>query len=263
MTALIAAVFVASLLGSMHCAGMCGAFLAFAVAGDPAGPSPGRAHSRAALHAAYNGGRLVTYTLLGAIGGLLGAALDLGGSLAGVQNAAAVLAGAMMVGFGVVAVLRIRGVRIPRLPLPMALRNAVARGHRAALEWPPLTRAGAIGLLTTLLPCGWLYAFAITAAGTADPLYGAITMAVFWAGTLPVMLSLGIGLQSLTGSLRRRLPLLTSLLLVGVGLFTIAGRLATPAFARPPSGAAPAGVLTERVRALDADEMPCCAGEAE
>lgn len=259
MMALIAAVFTASLLGSAHCAGMCGAFLAFAVAGGDGSAPPA---SKAALHAAYNGGRLITYTILGALGGLLGAALNLGGSLAGVQSAAAILAGLLMVSFGLVAILRIRGVRIPRLPLPMALRNTVARGHRAALGWPPFTRAAAIGLLTTLLPCGWLYAFAITAAGTADPLRGAITMAVFWAGTLPIMLSLGVGIQSLAGPLRRRLPLLTSLLLVGVGLFTIAGRLATPAFADAPAAAVPADDLTQRVRALDSSQMPCCTGEA-
>jgi len=259
VTALIAAVFLASLLGSMHCAGMCGAFLAFAVAGDPAdAPAP----SKATLHAAYNGGRLITYTLLGAAAGLLGAALDLGGSLAGLQNTAAILAGSLMVGFGLVAILRSRGVRIPHMPLPMALRSAVARGHRAALGRPPVARAAAIGLLTTLLPCGWLYAFVITAAGTANPLLGALTMAAFWAGTLPIMLSLGVGLQSLTGSLRKRLPLLTSLLLVGVGLFTIAGRLAIPAFAAPQSSPQDApsttAELTAHVHTLDASESPCC-----
>lgn len=258
MTALISAVFVASLLGSMHCAGMCGAFLAFAVAPDGAGRGP----SKSALQAAYHGGRLLTYSMLGAAAGAIGAALDLGGSLAGVQRTAAILAGALMVAFGVIALLRARGVQLPRAPLPMTLRNAVAGGHRAAMDLPPLGRSLAIGLLTPLLPCGWLYAFAITAAGTANPATGALTMAVFWAGTLPVMIGLGVGLQSLTGALRKRLPVLTSLLLVGVGLFTMAGRLATPAFANSSPDGPDFDAMTERVRSLDSSKMPCCSGEA-
>ena len=168
MTALISAVFIASLLGSMHCAGMCGAFVAFAVAGD------GRPQaSRASLNAAYNGGRLITYVALGAIAGSLGAALDLGGSMLGVQRTAAIAAGVMMIGFGGLAILRASGTRIPRLPLPGTLQRFVAAGHRIAFDLPPMTRALVVGLLTTLLPCGWLYAFAITAAGTASPALGA------------------------------------------------------------------------------------------
>ena len=251
MITLIVAVFIASLLGSMHCAGMCGAFLAFAVGG-------GESTSKAALNAAYNGGRLVTYTILGAIAGGFGAAVDLGGSAAGVQRAAAALAGAMMVGFGLIAVLRVMGVKVPRVPLPRALHSAVAGGHRRVMNWNPLARAGAIGLLTTLLPCGWLYAFAVTAAGTAGPLRGAATMAAFWVGTLPMMLSLGVGVQALTGPLRRRLPLITSLLLVGVGMNTLFGRLTMPAMGAPNPPPASLEQLTRHVNQLDSTEAPCC-----
>jgi sulfite exporter TauE/SafE len=253
MIALAAAVFLASLLGSTHCAGMCGAFLAFAVAGDDRPSQP-----RARLHAAYNGGRLFTYMTLGAAAGALGSAVDLGGSAVGIQRAAASLAGAIMLGFGLVAVLRLTGVRIPRAPLPRFLRDTAAAGHRAVLDWSPLARAGAIGLLTTLLPCGWLYAFVITAAGTADPLTGAATMAVFWAGTLPVMVGLGVGVQALAGPLRARLPMLTSLLLVGVGAAMLLGRLHAPAMAAAPRGPVGTEHLIEHVETLNSSEMPCC-----
>lgn len=50
-------------------------------------------------------------------------------------------------------------------------------------------------------------------------------MAVFWTGTLPVMLSLGAGLQRLTGPLRARLPVVTAATVVVLGLLTISGRL--------------------------------------
>lgn len=255
MTALIAAVFVASLLGSMHCAGMCGAFLAFAVTTGETGD----ARARARLNAAYNLGRLATYTVLGALSGALGAAVDVGGSALGVQSAAAVLAGSMMIVVGLIAVARAAGVRLPAAPVPASLRGTIARGHRAAMNLPPVWRATTIGLLTTLLPCGWLYAFAITAAGTASPLKGALTMAVFWLGTLPVMIGLGLSLQSLTGALRRRLPLVTSLLIVIVGLFTVAGRMTIPAFAH--AGSADASI--DRVNSLGDELPPCCIDQPE
>ncbi len=253
MTALILAVFIASLLGSMHCAGMCGAFVAFAVGSD------GTSVSRTSLNVAYNGGRLITYALLGALAGLLGAALDIGGSLVGVQQGAAILAGAMMIAFGAVAILRSTGARIPKAPIPVVLQRVVAAGHRVAFDLPPLTRATVVGLLTTLLPCGWLWAFAITAAGTGSPLLGALTMAVFWLGTLPVLLAVGVGVQTLTGALRRHLPVATSLLIVIVGLWTIVGRAQIPAM-HIEAGDVPVNIqqATQRVHSIDSEEMPCC-----
>lgn len=253
MTALAGAVFIASLLGSAHCAGMCGAFLAFAVAGDQQA-SP----NKAALHAAYNGGRLITYMTLGAFAGFLGAALDLGGSMVGLQRTAAALAGTMMVFIGLIAILRVSGIHIRKLPIPGAMQRLALQGHRAAAAMPPFSRALATGLLTTLLPCGWLYAFVITAAGTGNPGWGAATMAVFWLGTLPMMIGLGIGLQMLTGRLRRHLPIATSLLIVIVGLWTISGRWSilglTPDDARADSTSA-----ITRVKNLDAkDTCPLC-----
>ncbi|MFN0133950.1 MAG: sulfite exporter TauE/SafE family protein [Phycisphaerales bacterium] len=254
MMELIAAVFVASLLGSTHCAGMCGAFVAIAVTGE-AGPG------RAWLHAAYNVGRLTTYTTLGAIAGAIGAAVDLGGAAVGVQRAATVAAGAIMVVIGLAALLRLCGVRVPKPPVPGLMRRLAVRGHRGVMSWQPLSRAGAIGLLTTLLPCGWLYAFVITAAGTGGPLSGAATMAVFWLGTLPMMLALGIGVQQLAGSFRGKLPIVASIVIVGVGVMTVLGR--TTMQLPSPSGVRVSGepdAMIERVRGLKAEESSCCDG---
>lgn len=239
MFTLFSAVFIASLVGSTHCAGMCGAFVAFAV--GTSGAADAKPVSRRALAAAYNGGRLVTYVTLGCLAGSLGAALDLGGSLVGVQRAAMIGAASIMIGFGVIALLRQAGVRVPRMPLPGFMVRAARAGHTRAMGLSPVVRAGAIGLMTTLLPCGWLYAFVITAAGTAHPLYGAGVMAAFWMGTLPILVALGLGVRMISGPLERRLPLISSLLLVAAGLWTIGGRAVMPAISaeslRVPVGA--------------------------
>jgi sulfite exporter TauE/SafE len=260
MLALLGAVFTASLLGSLHCTGMCGAFIAFAVAGDDANAAP---VAKWKLNTAYNLGRLVTYALLGAIAGGVGSAVDLGGDAVGIRDGAAILAGLVMVLFGTVTVLRLGGFRIARLPLPPGLDRVVTRGHRAAMGLTPVRRAAMIGLLTTLLPCGWLYAFAISAAGTADPLLGAVTMAVFWLGTLPLMAALGAGIQKLAGPLRQKVPLATAMLLVCMGLYTVIARFDVPSLAR---------VMDAELHEADHDvigipvgsdpsSLPCCHGK--
>ena len=220
MTALALTVLGASLVGSLHCAGMCGGFVAFYA---------GAGGRRAGLgHAAYNAGRLAAYTTLGALAGALGAALDLAAAPAGIQRGAAALAGALIVLWGTRTLLETAGVRVARLAAPTALRGAVARGVAAVAAQPPLTRALVIGLLTGLLPCGWLYAFIVTAAGTGDPVRGAGLMAVFWLGTLPVMAGLGVAVQALAGSLRRWVPAACAVAMIVVGLLAVVRRLRPP-----------------------------------
>jgi len=87
-----------------------------------------------------------------------------------------------------------------------------------------MIRALIIGLCTTLLPCGWLYAFVITAAGTASPIFAAATMFAFWLGTLPMLVTMGAGVRSVLGPLQRRVPVATAIVLLAAGLYTIAGR---------------------------------------
>lgn len=220
MTALALTVLAASLVGSLHCAGMCGGFVAFYT---------GAGGRRQGLgHAAYNIGRLAAYATLGALAGALGAALDLASAPAGIQRGAAVLAGALIALWGTRTLLETAGVRMARLEPPAALRGAVARGVAAVAARPPATRALVIGLLTGLLPCGWLYAFIVTAAGTGDPLRGAGLMAVFWLGTLPVMAGLAVAVQALAGSLRRWVPAVCAVAMIVVGLLAVAGRARAP-----------------------------------
>lgn len=257
MTALLGAVLLASLLGSLHCAGMCGPFAAFAVIPGQ-GDAPDRGRLR--LHLAYHGGRLASYASLGALAGALGAALDLGGSLLGLQRGAAVLAGALMVGFGLLAMLRILGIRLPGSAPTRLLGRWIRRGHSLALGWSPLRRALTIGALTALLPCGWLYAFVLAAAGTGSPLAGALTLVAFWLGTVPILASIGVSVQKLTGWSGRRVQLAAALLVVVLGLLSISNRWdlsleSRAALADPPGNI---GEAVERVQALRSEEPPCC-----
>jgi sulfite exporter TauE/SafE len=218
VVALVTTVFVASLLGSVHCAGMCGVFVAVAVE-----PGTDPAVSRRRLQIAYNGGRLVSYATLGAIAGGVGRVVDLGGAAVGLQRGALLFAGAALVVFALSTLLGLAGVRLP-FRAPPTVRTPFVRWFGKLRSRRGQGRSFAIGALSVLLPCGWLYAFVVTAAGTGSIAGGALTMAVFWSGTLPLLLAIGAGIQRLAGPLRRKAPALAALALLIVGLAALAGR---------------------------------------
>lgn len=229
-----AAIALASLLGSLHCVGMCGGFVAVV-----AGSGTRRAWGPLL---AYQGTRGLTYALLGALAGLLGAGLEQGGALLGLQRAAGPLMGIALIALaigslwprkvepliGLATGPRPQGlVQRARLALTRALRE---RGARAA---------AAAGLLTALLPCGWLWAYVLFAAGTGSPTRGAIAMALFWAGTLPALFGVGL----LAGELRRRLgahaPRIAAVIMLTLGLLSLAGKLAPPLPSEPTPASQP------------------------
>ncbi|MBK8249690.1 MAG: sulfite exporter TauE/SafE family protein [Gemmatimonadetes bacterium] len=209
-------IFIASLLGSAHCAAMCGGFVCL-YAGEERGPLS---------HVAYNGGRLVSYLIVGTLAGLLGAGVENAALLVGISRGAAILSGALLLAWGTTLLLKALGIRVPlgttrfgqRLLAPLLARTRDAS---------PTVRAGTIGVLSALLPCGWLYAFAVTAAGTGSVPGALVVMATFWAGTLPAMATVGLGLQRLAGPLRPRLPMVTAVVVMLIGALSISGRLAT------------------------------------
>lgn len=221
MTETLVAVLMASLVGSLHCTGMCGAFVVLACAGEP---GTGQRPSRITLHIAYHSGRLFTYSFFGIAAGALGATIDLGGSLVGLQRVATVLAAAVLVVFGTVSLMRALGLRSCRATPAAWMVRLGERGHRAAWTLKPSTRAWVIGLLTTLLPCGWLYAFVVISAGTGNPLSGALVMAAFWLGTLPALTILGAVIRVVAGPFATRMPVLTAVALIGLGGFTLVTR---------------------------------------
>ncbi len=222
ITELLVPVAAASLLGSVHCAAMCGGFVA--LAGDGV-----RGRARILTQLTYNLGRLISYIALGTLAGALGHAVDLAGSAAGVGRSAAIISGSIMILWGLGALLETQGVRVlrGRVPVPDRLTRALA----SLRNRPPVWRALLLGLATTLLPCGWLYAFAVTAAGTGSPLHGALVMTAFWAGNAPLLLGLGVALSALVGRIRRYVPVLSAAVIFCVGLFTVTMRANLPAFA--------------------------------
>lgn len=184
--------FVTGLLTSVHCVAMCGGI-------NLSQSLPGRGKWSALL---YNAGRVVSYTLVGA---LLGAAgYLLGGSFVVsplLQGAVKLLAGAFMLLAGINLLGLFPALRRLRIPLPRL---------RGSSRLPFV-----IGLLNGLMPCGPLQAMQLAALGTGNPLNGALSMLFFSLGTVPLMLGLG-GLVALLGQRFARTVKLAGAVLVSV-----------------------------------------------
>jgi sulfite exporter TauE/SafE len=210
MLSLALAVMAASLMGSVHCAAMCGAFTCLYTGTVPGAAARGTTF---ALHAAYNAGRLVSYAALGVVAGSIGVAVGRG---------AALVAGVLLVIWGVGEVVRARGGMRHRVRVPAPWQRAMGSVVLRVQARSQMTRATVTGLVTTLLPCGWMWAFAAVAGGTGSRAGATLVMTAFWAGTLPVMLAMGAGAQRLTGRLRTHLPVVSAAAIVILGLASIA-----------------------------------------
>jgi len=240
----LAAVLGASVLGSLHCVGMCGGFVA-SVAG--ACDADGRRKLGPLL--AYQAARGSAYVSLGALAGLLGAGLDASAAMVGIQRVAGPLMGIVLIAMAVSAwrgstgsrgsrgssqALITPGLRPRRAPLDrLRLRLTLAVRERGA-------KAGAAaGLLTALLPCGWLWAYIAVAASTGSVTRGLAVMAAFWLGSVPALLGVGLLAGAFGRRLGRHAPRITAILLLALGLLSLSGKLGalliTPTHTEPPT----------------------------
>ncbi len=217
---------------------MCGGFVAFysgfGKQGYAADISP---RERAPLHLTYNLGRLLTYLTLGGLAGTIGASLNSAGELIGLQQIAAVAIGVLMIAWGLPGVFR---NSLPAMPHPNSasgsfLGDTWARVMRHQAAWSPKKRALITGLLSTFLPCGWLYSFVAIAAASASAPRGIAIMLFFWLGTLPMMLSIGHLIQRLAARSMNFIPRVTSALLVIAGLLALSGHTSLDFFLQPPA----------------------------
>jgi hypothetical protein len=245
--AMLASAFVAALAGSLHCVGMCGGFAAVAAGAGDAPALEGRVRRRRWFPLAmYQAGRFVAYLSLGAAAGAIGSGVDVAAAAAGLADVAAVLAGATLVLLGGAALARFFGARLPRGPRFERLSRALARIHFVWSRRPPLGRAFVLGAVTSLLPCGFLWAFVLAAAGTASVADGLLLLAVFWAGTVPALTGAFAFASTIFVPLRRRLPLVAPVLLVLLGVSMLIWRAQLSPIPAQESGASVSASATPK-----------------
>lgn len=227
MWVLASAVVTASILGSMHCVGMCGPLAIWASgAGDRISTT-----QMSLATTLYHLGRLLTYALVGLLAGAAGQLVDVGGQALGLQLFAARSVGGLMIVFGVLRLLQlVRQNRAPQKNFvgqaakPNWVTRQLLRLRPVVFRLPVPVRGLVTGLLTAFLPCGWLYLFALVAAGTGSMLMGSLVMMAFWLGSVPALVGLVTGTQALALRFRRVIPVGAAVLLIVGGGYTAAGR---------------------------------------
>ncbi len=214
------AAFIAGLLGGLHCLGMCGG-----IAGA-LGALPHTRLSPTRVQLSYSLGRLLSYSLAGALFGALGLVSAQTGAAFDLRLGLRVAANLMLIAMGLyisgwwLGLTRVEqlGQHLWRRLQPLAQGLLPIRSYGTALL---------VGMLWGWLPCGLVYSVLVWSAASLDPLHGALLMLMFGLGTLPLMLAAGLMGQRLQGWLR--LPALrwgAGSLLILLGLWNLAKMLA-------------------------------------
>ncbi len=201
------ALFLVGLSTSPHCLGMCGGILLSACAG--------REGRKAQLGAAlgYNGGRMISYTALGAVFGALGTVLTYTLSM---KSMLFTMLGLVVALLG----LNMWGL-LPALPSLPGEQNAVCRLPDRFRSQTPLL----VGLLTGLMPCGALYAAWLCAMSSGSAAKGALLMLAFSLGTVPLMLLFASLCALLPRGWTKVLRKLGAVLVTSMGLKMLIGGL--------------------------------------
>jgi sulfite exporter TauE/SafE len=206
-------IFLIGLLGSMHCIGMCGGFVAMYSLKKPSTlptlPS----------HVLYNLGRITTYSLLGGILGYIGSFVTYVGEHRGIPGAVLLISGAFMVlmGLNIAGVLGKRGLfEETGITMTSAFRNALHRVLALKSVWSTYL----LGLLLGFLPCGLLYPIFMNAAASGGFISGTLIMAVFGFSTVPAMMSFGLLIKRLQPHIKLAFYRAASVLIVLLGLRT-------------------------------------------
>lgn len=216
---LYAVLLIGFLGGFSHCIGMCGGFVATYSLKLAQDSTPGRSWFRTQLfpHLLYNSGRVLTYTLLGEVFGLLGMTLGSLVAFKSFQGGLMIFAGIVMIFMG----LDFAGL-FPALPqntfwgvnkfksLVHSMLNRVNSGNIFGL-----------GFVMGFLPCGMVYAVAAKAAATQSIWQGGLTMLVFGIGTFPAMVLTGIAASLVSSRLQSTLYKIAAILVIVLGVLTV------------------------------------------
>jgi sulfite exporter TauE/SafE len=200
---------IVGLVGSLHCAGMCGP-IAIAI---PLNNSSWLSRISGTL--LYNTGRTLTYALLGAIFGLAGLGLALGG----LQQWVSIALGIVMILSVLIPKVGAMGKSVTRIS--NLATSQVKKLFGKYFRVRTYTSLFILGLLNGLLPCGLVY-IALAGALVMSHVYeGALYMVFFGLGTIPMMMALSLAGNVISGKLRTRLNRFLPYFIVLLGIIFI------------------------------------------
>jgi sulfite exporter TauE/SafE len=219
--------------GGVSCAAVQGGLLAGLVARQQpqAVRSAPRPHGRTAAPPTTMGddlapvsgflaGKLLSHTILGALLGTLGTAVQLSAHLRAIVQ---LVAGALIIAMGL-GQLGVRGFTNLIFTPPASWSRLVRGRARSTSALAPAI----LGLSSILVPCGVTLSVMALAVASGSAWYGAAIMAVFVLGTAPLFTLLGYvaaRARRAPGPWRKRLAVATGLLVLALGVITFNGGL--------------------------------------
>ena len=203
----LALVALTGLMGAPHCFAMCGGIVSSVALRAQGSPM--------ALILAYNAGRVATYAAIGAFMGLVGSFLDAAAGFVGLQSAASIIGGMLILLW-----------TFRRYTLPL-FRTSPYKSSRVQSKLQRLGQRYEIlatfltGILLGFLPCGLTYAMHMNAAASGNAAEGSLIMLVFGLSTFPVLLLTAMSAGSLTKRWRRAMRRIGGYLAVLMGMLCI------------------------------------------
>ncbi len=173
-------IFLIGILTGFHCVSMCGSFVVSYTAKNAL-----NGHKSYKQHLVYGGAKVISYTIMGGIFGLIGGIIAFS---VGLRAGVAIFTGVFMI-FYALSMFGLKFFRRfqfnPKFLTRFTMKaSANAKGP---YKGPMVT-----GLLNGLfIACGPLQAMYLYAAGTGSFTSGATALAVFGLGTLPIMIGFG------------------------------------------------------------------------
>jgi len=213
------AAFLLGLLGGVHCIGMCGGImsaLSFSISQQTHGKG-----AQFTILLSYNLGRLLSYSIIGALIGAL--AWLAKGQVQQLGFILRLLSGVMLIAMGLYLARWWLGLSYLEKFGSLLWQRIQPIGNRL-MPVNSTPQALILGAIWGWLPCGLVYSAATWAATSADWKQSALIMLAFGLGTLPVMLLTGQFAHYLQSFIQSNYSKrIAAILIIAFGLWTLAG----------------------------------------
>ena len=209
---MLVSAFILGLLGSFHCVGMCGP-IAFMLPVDRSST-----FKKITQIAIYHFGRLLAYSIIGLVFGLIGKSLY----IFGFQQQLSIIIGVLMI---LVVLIPQQTFNKYNFSKPIyRLISKVKSALGSAMKKKTMDTFLTIGFLNGFLPCGLVYMALFAAIAGGNAINGILYMAVFGLGTIPLMTTAIYFSQFLKGKARQRIQKAIPVFVILIGaLFILRG----------------------------------------
>ena len=209
---MLVSAFILGLLGSFHCVGMCGP-IAFMLPVDRS-----NTFKKITQIAIYHFGRLLAYSIIGLVFGLIGKSLY----IFGFQQQLTIIIGVLMILVVLIPQQTFNKYNFSRPVYRLISKVKSALG--SAMKKKTMDTFLTIGFLNGFLPCGLVYMALFAAIAGGNAINGILYMAVFGLGTIPLMTTTIYFSQFLKGKARQRIQKAIPVFVILIGaLFILRG----------------------------------------